>query len=44
LTTERITVEEIAWIVGYEDPSYFGRVFKKETGLTPTQYREAPHE
>jgi YesN/AraC family two-component response regulator len=40
LKTENLTVEEIAWTIGYEDPSYFARVFKKETGRTPSQYRD----
>lgn len=30
---------EVASMVGYEDASYFARVFKKCTGMTPTQYR-----
>ncbi len=30
---------EVAALVGYEDAGYFSRVFKKHTGLTPTQYR-----
>ncbi len=30
---------EVASLVGYSDGSYFARVFKKRTGLTPTQYR-----
>lgn len=40
LKNENISIEEIAWLVGYEDASYFTRVFKKETGKTPSQYRE----
>jgi YesN/AraC family two-component response regulator len=40
LKTENLSVEEIAWTIGYEDPSYFARVFKKETGKTPSQYRD----
>ncbi|MDQ1004633.1 YesN/AraC family two-component response regulator [Neobacillus niacini] len=40
LKTENLTVEEIAWTIGYEDPSYFARVFKKETGRSPSQYRD----
>ncbi|MEO0731243.1 MAG: ATP-binding protein [Bacteroidota bacterium] len=34
------TVAEIAFATGYRDPSYFGRVFKKETGMTPVAWRE----
>ncbi|MEH7253141.1 AraC family transcriptional regulator [Neobacillus niacini] len=40
LKTENLSVEEIAWTIGYDDPSYFARVFKKETGITPSQYRD----
>ncbi len=31
---------EIALEIGYRDPHYFSYVFKKATGLTPTQYRD----
>ena len=40
LRTENLPVDEIAWIVGYKDPSYFGRVFKNATGYSPSGYRE----
>jgi transcriptional regulator GlxA family with amidase domain len=32
-------VEEISVAAGYEDPSFFRRLFKRRTGLTPSQYR-----
>jgi transcriptional regulator GlxA family with amidase domain len=31
--------DEISVQVGYEDPSFFRRLFKRRTGLTPGQYR-----
>lgn len=33
------TISEIAFLFGYDDPSYFARVYKKHTGLTPSQAR-----
>lgn len=44
LKKENLSVEEISWTIGYEDPSYFARVFKKETGRTPSQYRNGDAE
>jgi transcriptional regulator GlxA family with amidase domain len=32
-------VEEIAWRVGYEDPSAFRRLFQRIAGISPAQYR-----
>jgi transcriptional regulator GlxA family with amidase domain len=32
-------VEEVAWRVGYQDPAFFRRLFKRLTGVTPGQYR-----
>lgn len=31
--------KEIAYSLCIEDPSYFGRIFKRKTGLTPNEYR-----
>lgn len=33
-------VNEIAYKVGYSDPAYFCKVFKKHTGKTPGEYKE----
>lgn len=33
------TIQEIADFVGYGDALYFGRLFKRQTGMTPSQYR-----
>ena len=35
------TVQDIAEKIGYRDYFYFTRLFKKLTGQTPTQYRDA---
>lgn len=32
-------VDEIGWKVGYEDPAFFRRLFKRMTGLSPGVYR-----
>lgn len=33
------SISEISGMVGYSDHSYFTKVFKKRTGLSPSQYR-----
>ncbi|MDJ0948760.1 MAG: helix-turn-helix domain-containing protein [Alphaproteobacteria bacterium] len=32
-------IDEIGWAVGYEDPAFFRRLFKRITGITPGAYR-----
>ena len=41
LETTDGTVSEIARIVGYENPMYFSRLFRKEKGVSPLKYRKA---
>ena len=40
LVTSKKRSSEIAELVGYPDPHYFSSVFKKQTGMTPSQYRD----
>lgn len=40
LETEDIAIEEVAVTVGYEDPTFFRRLFKRCAGVTPAQYRQ----
>ncbi|BDD08467.1 AraC family transcriptional regulator [Fulvitalea axinellae] len=35
-----LNINEIAFQLGYDDPSYFTRFFKKNVGLLPKDYRE----
>lgn len=39
LRNPMMTVKGITYQVGFMDPNYFARVFKKIEGLTPTEYR-----
>ena len=39
LERTREPVDEIGWRVGYEDPAFFRRLFKRVTGVSPAAYR-----
>ncbi|GIO44867.1 response regulator [Paenibacillus apis] len=41
LKNSQVKVYQIAPLVGYQDPRYFTQVFKKMTGMTPSEYRES---
>lgn len=40
LREEAIAIAEVADRSGFEDPKYFSRVFKRETGVTPMAFRK----
>ncbi len=44
LVHTKLSVKEIALSVGFDDPLYFSRVFKKETGVSPITYRQNKEE
>jgi two-component system response regulator YesN len=41
VTTEK-SITEIALEVGFNDSSYFGRIFRRENGISPLAYRRGP--
>jgi len=43
LERTRAPVDEISWKVGYEDPAFFRRLFKRITGVTAGAYRRKFH-
>lgn len=40
LQSSNYTINEIALSVGFDDPYYFSRLFKHETGLSPSEYKK----
>jgi transcriptional regulator GlxA family with amidase domain len=39
LETTELTIEAVAGEVGYEDASFFNRLFRRKVGLSPAEYR-----
>ena len=40
IDTTTYNMKQIAAVVGYDNSMYFSRVFKKHTGMTPTEYKQ----
>ena len=40
LQSNRLSISEISYLLGFAEPSIFHRSFKKWTGMTPTNYRK----
>ncbi len=43
LVYSNLSVKQIAHEMGFEDSAYFSRYFRKQTGLTPGEFRESAH-
>lgn len=39
LLKENKSVADVCWSVGFEDPAYFGKAFKKHFGVAPSEYK-----
>lgn len=40
MSNQKISIKEIAYGLGFDDPTYFTKYFKKGTGLTPKEFKE----
>lgn len=40
LETTGYNITEIGNLVGYDNPLYFSRIFKKQKGMSPSEYRK----
>ena len=40
LEKNELSVKEICFSIGYNDPNYFSRMFKINVGVTPTEYKD----
>jgi len=41
LVYSTLGIKQVAAVLGFEDDAYFGRFFRKQTGTTPSEFRQA---
>jgi AraC-like DNA-binding protein len=41
LTLEMLNISETAYRLGYRDPLYFSRIFRKHYGVSPSQWKRS---
>ena len=41
MKSKNSNLTEIAFMVGYDDYTYFNKVFRKHTGISPREYKKA---
>jgi len=40
LKKEELSIKDVSYMVGYMEPNYFSKIFKKATGLTASEYKK----
>lgn len=40
IRNSQMSIQEVCFFVGYHDPNYFSRIFKKYVGCTPSRYKK----
>lgn len=40
LKQEELSIKDVSYLVGYTEPNYFSKIFKKATGLTASEYKK----
>ena len=43
LSNTNHSIKDISRMVGYTDSNYFAKVFKRVTGVIPSEYRDSQH-
>jgi transcriptional regulator GlxA family with amidase domain len=43
LESGTLPIKEVAWRLGFHDPYYFSRLFRKKTGIAPSRWRSFVH-
>jgi AraC-like DNA-binding protein len=41
LTSGNLSVAEVAYLLGFEHPQSFNKIFKKKTNLTPIEFKQS---
>ncbi|WP_418055576.1 helix-turn-helix domain-containing protein [Priestia megaterium] len=39
LSTTSLSIQQISFSIGFSDPNYFSRVFKNQTGVSPSIWK-----